>query len=289
MARSTADKQDRFSNLEVKKVFRVEIEPKQTDTVDPVMLQLVCYNSSWFKVMKGNSAVRKVLSKYVNYRRFKSPTITQEMTPLPVDRANVNQKPVFVTGVDCFGPFFVKRARSQIKRYGLLFTCLSIRAIHLEVLHDLTAESMINALISRPLTVISSDVYDLCPITPNSLLNLDTSVVALESQEILCKSRKKWRQVQYLAKEFWRRWQKEYLPCLQERQKWLKVNRDLKEGDVVLMVENNTPRSHWLLAKVMRVIESKDGLIIQVEIARGKILYKRPISKLILLLEGHSE
>ncbi|XP_076041939.1 uncharacterized protein LOC143025813 [Oratosquilla oratoria] len=65
----------------------------------------------------------------------------------------------------------------------------------------------------------------------------------------------------YLTREFWLRGQLEYLPCLQERQKWLKVNRDLKEGDVVLMVENNTPRSHWLLAQVVRAIDSKDGLI----------------------------
>ncbi|XP_076065251.1 uncharacterized protein LOC143039262 [Oratosquilla oratoria] len=146
-------------------------------------------------------------------------------------------------------------------------------------------ESTIN---SRPLTVVSNDVNDLCPITPNSLLNLDNYVVTLDSGEMVCESRKKWRQVQHLAKEFWRRWQKEYLPCLQERQKWLKVNRNLREGDIVLMVENNTPRSHWLLARVVKVIKSKDGLIRQVEIIRGKKLYKRPISKLILLLEGDS-
>ncbi|XP_076068358.1 uncharacterized protein LOC143040809 [Oratosquilla oratoria] len=337
-------------------------------------------------VIKGNSAVRKVLSKCVSCRRFKSSTITQEMAALPVDRANVNQKPFFVTGVDCFGPFFVKRARSRVKRYGILFTCLSIRAIHLEILQDLTAESMINAFTrfmsrrgtvsklisdhgtnfigankvlkdnlimrhigneltkrgvdcvftppggshfggvfermiglvrrvlevvigsqtlsddslstffcevesiinSRPLTVVSNDVNDLCPITPNSLLNLDNYVVTLNGGEMICESRRKWKQIQHLAKEFWRRWQKEYLPCLQERQKWLKVNRNLKEGDIVLMVENNTPRSHWLLARVVKVIKSTDGLIRQVEIIRGKKLYKRPISKLILLLEGDS-
>ncbi|XP_076029150.1 uncharacterized protein LOC143017998 [Oratosquilla oratoria] len=92
-------------------------------------------------------------------------------------------------------------------------------------------ESTIN---SRPLIVVSNDVNDLCPITPNSLLNLDNYVVTLDSEEMFCESRKKLRQVQHLAKEFWRRWLKEYLPCLQERQKWLKVNRNLKEGDIVL-------------------------------------------------------
>ena len=50
-------------------------------------------------------------------------------------------------GLDCFGPFLVKRGRSQEKRYGLLFTCLTIRAIHIETLNHMDSDSFINALI----------------------------------------------------------------------------------------------------------------------------------------------
>ena len=53
--------------------------------------------------------------------------------------------------------------------------------------------------------------------------------------------RMRWRQVQYLADLFWHRWTKEYLPLLQERSKWKKSQRNLKIGDLVLIVDN-TPR-----------------------------------------------
>ncbi len=55
------------------------------------------------------------------------------MADLPEDRVTAGKPPFAYVGVDCFGPFTVKRGRSHVKRYGVLFTCLAIRAVHIEM------------------------------------------------------------------------------------------------------------------------------------------------------------
>lgn len=54
--------------------------------------------------------------------------------------------PFTFSGMDRFGPFIVKEGRKELKRYGLLFTCLCSRAVHTETLGDLTTEAFMNAL-----------------------------------------------------------------------------------------------------------------------------------------------
>ena len=45
-----------------------------------------------------------------------------------------------------FGPLIIKERRSELKRYGALFTCFSSRAVHIEVTNSLDADSFILAL-----------------------------------------------------------------------------------------------------------------------------------------------
>ena len=71
-------------------------------------------------------------------------------------------------------------------------------------------------------------------------------------------SRRRWRQTQFLADQFWKRWLTEYLQGLQKRQKWLKSGCDLKKDDIVLVVEKQVPRCEWKVARVQQLIPSHD-------------------------------
>ena len=51
------------------------------------------------------------------------------------------------------------------------------------------------------------------------------------------------------------------MPLLQERQKWLEKRRNLKEGDIVLIVDERAPRGSWLMGKVEKTIPDANGFV----------------------------
>ena len=113
-----------------------------------------------FWVIKGSSAVRRILSKCVSCHRRQAPVLEQKMADLPEDRLTPDQPPFTTVGVDCFEPFHVRRARSLVKRYGVIFTCLAIRAVHIEVVHSLETDSFLLAL--RRFIVGRGQVKEIC-------------------------------------------------------------------------------------------------------------------------------
>ncbi|XP_068704623.1 uncharacterized protein [Montipora foliosa] len=260
------------------------------------------------------------------------------MADLPEDRVRPDRPPITSVGLDFFGPFQVCRGRSLVKRYGVNFTCLAIRTVHIEVAFSLDTDSFLlalrrfiarrgqvkeiysdngtnftsgerelrdaisewnqekihNSLLqknikwtfsppygshfggiwercirtirkilrsllreqiteyeslptlmcevesilnSRPISAVSSDPCDLEALTPNHLLLLKSEAPLppglFQHKDLL--SRRRWRQVQYLADVFWRRWCKEFLPLLQIRQKWVRPRRNLAVEDIVLV------------------------------------------------------
>ena len=122
-------------------------------------------------------------------------------------------------------------------------------------------EAIIN---SRPLTVETlSDPCSLLPLTPMTLLTGKSKVVLpppgkFQRTDLYCKRR--WRQVQHLANEFWKRWRNEFLQGLQSRHKWSRKKRNFKEGDVVLLKDKSLARNQWSMAKVVDTKADDHGL-----------------------------
>ncbi|KAK2903738.1 hypothetical protein Q8A73_010395 [Channa argus] len=335
------------------------------------------------------SAIRKILSSCRTCRRLHGATGRQQMADLPLSRVLPDEPPFTRTGVDCFGPFTIKRGRTIAKRYGVIFTCMATRAVHIEVAASLDTDSFINALRrfiarrgqvleihsdngtnfvgaerelkrsleewnmskienrltqsgikwmfnppsashfggvwerlirsvrkvlsatlkdqsldeeglqtllceveailnSRPITTPSDDPNDLEALTPNHLLLLKTqpSIPQGVFQEDDLYSRRRWRQVQYMADLFWKRWVKEYLPELQRRQKWTHAKRNFVPGDIVLIVDESAPRNSWVIGRIIHAIQDERGLVRQVRIKTRTNEFDRPITKVCLLQES---
>ena len=308
------------------------------------------------------------------------------MANLPPERCDPGKAPFSYTGIDCFGAFYVRQGRSEIKRYGCVFTCLMTRALHIEKLNNMDTDSFLNGLMrfgsrrgwpekiwsdngtnfvggqselsralkdiewkkihnfclrkevnwsfnppgashmggiwermirtirkvmsailsqrsrltdevletlfcevesivnSRPLTKISDDIEDSNPLTPNHLLLLKEGPIFPPGRFTEGDMyRRRWRYVQFLADQFWRKWIREYIPELQKRNKWDKLEENLKIGDLVLITEENTPRGLWPLGRIVDVKLGRDQMVRSVMIKTRSNELVRPITKVVLL------
>lgn len=138
---------------------------------------------------------------------------------------------------------------------------------------------------SRPITTLSDDANDPEPLTPNHLLQMKGMPILppglFEKNDIY--SRRRWKQVQYISDLFWKRWTREYLPLMQERQKWNEVKDNLKPGDIVLIIDENSPRNSWPMGRITDTFPDKEGQVRSVKIKTQNGLLERPITKLCFL------
>ena len=97
-------------------------------------------------IPQGRVEVRSVLTRCLICRRHEGPSFhLPHMPPWPRERVSQSDPFRFV-GLDYLGPVYVKAHDDFNKIWICLFTCLSVRAIHLEWVMDLTAAQFLNCL-----------------------------------------------------------------------------------------------------------------------------------------------
>ncbi|KRY08838.1 hypothetical protein T12_8353, partial [Trichinella patagoniensis] len=123
-------------------------------------------------------------------------------------------------------------------------------------------EAKINA---RPLTFVGRSFVDL-PMM---------STPTVEEDELPLN--RKWRKRQQIILHFWKRWRNEYVTTFVSRTKWMTKRQEPKEGDIVLVKEDNTKRENWPIGRITSVLPGSDGLSRTVEVKTAKGTFTRPL------------
>ena len=102
-----------------------------------------------FWIIRGKGVIKKCVRECMICVRFKAKTYSQLMGDLPADRVNPS-RPFSKCGVDYAGPFLLKKFKGRCstfsKAYISLFICFTTRAIHLEVVSELSRDAFLAAL-----------------------------------------------------------------------------------------------------------------------------------------------
>lgn len=97
-------------------------------------------------VLRGRQAVKRHQSSCPACHQWRAKPKVPLMADLPSARLRLLSPPFFSTGVDCFGPLMVKVGRRNEKRWGVIFKCMTTRAVHLELLNSLDSDAFLLAL-----------------------------------------------------------------------------------------------------------------------------------------------
>ncbi|XP_058984316.1 uncharacterized protein LOC131805086 [Musca domestica] len=101
-----------------------------------------------FWPIKGKITARSTVQRCIKCNRARPQLYQQIMGNLPATRV-VPARPFINSGVDYCGPFWIHykvRGKRPTKAYVAVFCCFATKAVHLELVSDLSTESFIGAL-----------------------------------------------------------------------------------------------------------------------------------------------
>ncbi|XP_037959147.1 uncharacterized protein LOC119688546 [Teleopsis dalmanni] len=89
----------------------------------------------------------------------------------------------------------------------------------------------------------------------------------------------RWRFLQKLRMDFWKKWKEEYLVTLQQCNKWQKTQENYK-GQIVIVRNELTHPAKWPMGKIEEIHSGTDGKLRVVSIKTKDGYIKRPIVKI---------
>ncbi|KAI2646464.1 Gag-Pro-Pol polyprotein [Labeo rohita] len=98
-------------------------------------------------ILRGREAIRRYQRKDCPVcQKFRKTPQIPRMADLPPARLRLFKPAFYSTGIDCFGPYLVKIGRRSEKRWGILFKCMTTRAVYIDLLPRLDTDSFLMAL-----------------------------------------------------------------------------------------------------------------------------------------------
>lgn len=350
------------------------------------------YLRSKYWIINAKGIVRQYVRKCVICIRHSARSVHPLMGSLPSARVNAS-RPFFRSGVDYAGPISIRSTKGRgyrsTKGYICLFVCMATRAIHLEVVSDMTSQAFLAAfkrfiarrghcgemwsdngttfvgankelkallnherfgiatdiadwlatngttwsfipphspnfgglweagvkstkhhlkrvigtstltfeelttvlaqieacLNSRPISTISTNPEDPCPLTPGHFLVGEPLLLVPEMnfENSNIGTLRRWQLTQRMVQDFWRRWSREYLVQFHQRNKWAHHTVEPNLGDVVLVMEDDLPPARWLYGLITEKHTGSDKITRVVSLRCKGSVIKRPVSKLIVL------
>ena len=100
---------------------------------------------SRYHIGRIRSVVKAVIGNCAKCKLLHAKPSIPIMASLPAHRLRPFSRPFTVTGIDYFGPMTTIMLRRSLKRWGVIFTCMTTRAVHIEMAESLTTDSFLLA------------------------------------------------------------------------------------------------------------------------------------------------
>ncbi|GFT00568.1 integrase catalytic domain-containing protein [Trichonephila clavipes] len=247
-----------------------------------------------FWPLSGSSIARKTVHQCVTCFKSRPILSSQIMGNLPSERVNISS-PFTIAELDLCGPFLVKyknqRKGTLNKVYICVCICFSTKAIHLELLSDLTSDALSGRgsrvvwVSDRGLLCHGSDADDFDVLTPGHFL-IGRPITSIPEPNLIDVNENRlsrWEKITKVVQRTWKKWKSDYLNTLQARSKWITEKNDLMIGQMVLIKEDFLPINTWPLGRILEVFHGSDGKVRVVKVKTQSGEFKRAISKIAVL------